>query len=174
MDIENLTAAYGVFPNTVEVREVVGILNHAGFENEHICMLFAPTHPIAVIVRDARLIDDKRQAVGAAAELIGWLAAFGAVVIPSIGFFIRSHAFSRTLLAARDTPALCGNLQTFTGLGFTVSDAERLGAQLQRAGFLVYVASKQRARAHWAVELFRRTGAEESGVLEERTGAAVA
>lgn len=174
MDIENPAAAYGVFPEVVEVRDIVRILNHAGFENEHICLVLAPTHPIAVVVHDARLIEEKRQAVGAAAGLIGWLAAFGAVVIPSIGFFIRSHAFLRTLLTARDAPALCGNSQTFTGLGFASRDAERLEGQLQRAGFLVYVASKQRARAHWAVELFRRTGAEESGALEVKTDAAAA
>jgi hypothetical protein len=170
--MEHTAAAYGVYPDAVKVAEVVRTLNGAGFENEHICLMLAPTHPIAAIVRDANLLNQEREASAVTAGLIGWLSEFGAVVIPSIGFFIRSQAFFHALLVARNAPALCGNSQTLAGLGLPDTDAVRFEAQLQQAGFLVYVGSLQIARVQWALELLRITGAEESAVLEREADAA--
>jgi hypothetical protein len=170
--MELTAAAYGVYPDAVEVAGVVRTLNGAGFENEHICLMLAPTHPIATIVRDANLLNQEREASAVTAGLIGWLSEFGAVLIPSIGFFIRSQPFFHALLVARDAPALCGNSQTLVGLGLPDTDAVRFEAQLQQAGFLVYVGSLQIARVQWALELLRITGAEESAVLEREADAA--
>lgn len=164
--MDHTAAAYGVYPDAVQVSEVVRTLNGAGFENEHICLMLAPTHPIATIVRDANILNQERAASVVTAGLIGWLSEFGAVLIPSIGFFIRSQAFLHALLVARDAPALCGNSRTLAGLGFPDSDAVRFEAQLHQTGFLVYVASLEIARVQWALELFRSTGAEESSTLE--------
>jgi hypothetical protein len=170
--MEHTAAAYGVYPDAVEVAEVVRTLNGAGFENEHICLMLAPTHPIATIVRDANLLSEEREAGAVTAGLIGWLSEFGAVVIPSVGFFIRSESFFHALLVARNAPALCGNSQTLAGLGLPDTDAVRFEAQLQQAGFLVYVGSLQIARVQWALELLRITGAKESAVLEREADAA--
>jgi hypothetical protein len=167
-------AAYGIYSDAVEVAEVVRTLNTAGFENEHICLMLAPTHPIATIVRDANILNQECEASVAIAGLIGWLSEFGAVVIPSVGFFIRSQAFFRALLVARDAPAFSGNSGTLAGLGFPGSDADRFAAQLQQAGFLVYVASPEVAKAKWALQLLRITGADESATLETKADAAVA
>ena len=172
--MDHTAAAYGIYPDAVEVAEVVRTLNAAGFENEHICLLLAPTHPIATIVRDAKVLNQEREASVAITGLIGWLSDFGAVVIPSIGFFIRSQAFFHAVLVARDAPALCGNSGTLVGLGFPGTDAERFAAQLQQAGFLVYVASHEVAKVKWALELLRITGARESATLEREADAAVA
>lgn len=43
-------AAYGIYPQDVALAEVVHTLNQAGFENEDICMMLAPSHPIASIL----------------------------------------------------------------------------------------------------------------------------
>jgi len=172
--MDHTAAAYGVYPDTVEVVEVVRTLNCAGFENEHICLMLAPTHPIATIVRDANILNQEREASAAITGLIGWLSEFGAVVIPSIGFFIRSQAFFHALLVARDAPAFCGNSGTLAGLGFPGTDAERFAGQLQLEGFLVYVASPEVAKVRWALEPLRITGAEESATLETEADAAVA
>lgn len=169
--MENTAAAYGVFLDDVEVAEVVRILNRAGFDNENVCLMFAPTHPIAAIVREANILAQEREATTVAAAVISWLSEFGAVVIPSVGFFIRSHAFLHALLAARDAPALCGDSRTLAGLGFSHGDAERFEGQLLQAGFLVYVAAEEVARVRWARELFRHSGAEESATLEQEAAA---
>jgi hypothetical protein len=172
--MENTVAAYGVYPTAVELVEVVRTLNGAGFKNEGICLILAPTHPIATFVRDANLLNQERETSPVTAGLIGWLSEFGAVVIPSIGFFIRSQPFFHALLLARDAPALCGNSRTLVGLGFPDSDAVRFEARLQQAGFLVYVASPEIAKVNWALQLLRITGAEESATLEKVADAAVA
>ena len=169
--MDHLAAAYGVFPDAVEVHEVVHTLNAAGFHNEHICLLLAPTHPIASVVRDANLLNQERAASAVTAEMIGWLSEFGAVVIPSIGFFIRSQPFLHALLTAREAPALCGSSQTLASLGFPDRDAQRFESQLQQAGFLVYVASLESDKVRWALELFSLSGAEESATLEAEAGA---
>ena len=48
-------AAYGIYSQDVVLTDIVRNLNQAGFENEDICMMLAPTHPIASVVRDASL-----------------------------------------------------------------------------------------------------------------------
>ncbi len=169
--MDSTAAAYGIYPDAVEVTEVVRTLNGAGFESESIYLMLAPTHPIATVVRDANILNVERETSAVAAGLIGWLSEFGAVVIPSIGFFIRSQTFLHALLAARDAPALCGNSRTLAGLGFPDRDAERFETQLQQTGFLVYVASMEMAQLKWALQLLRFTGAQESATLENELGA---
>ena len=172
--MENAAAAYGVYANDVELVEVVRTLNQAGFDNENICLMLAPTHPIAIVVRDGNILNQEREASVVTEGLIGWLSQFGAVVIPSVGFFIRSQAFFHALMVARDAPALCGNSRTLAGLGFSAHEAMRFESQLQCTGFLVYVTSLEIAKVRWALELFRITGAQERATLERESDAAVA
>jgi hypothetical protein len=172
--MENAAAAYGVYANDVELVDVVRTLNQAGFANENICLMLAPTHPIATIVRDGNILNQEREASVVTEGLIGWLSEFGAVVIPSVGFFIRSQAFFHALMVARDAPALCGNSRTLAGLGFSAHEAMRFESQLQCTGFLVYVTSLEIAKVRWALELFRITGAQERATLEKESDAAVA
>ena len=131
--MESLAAAYAVYSDSTGVGEVVRTLDDAGFSRENICLMLAPTHPIAAIVRDANIFTAEREAAATTAGIIGWLADFGAVVIPSIGFFIRAQAFLRVLLAARDAPALCGNSRTLAGLGFAAA-CLIFGLSLRRQG----------------------------------------
>jgi hypothetical protein len=163
------TAAYGFYPPDIALTDVVRNLNLAGFENENICMMLPPGHPIASIVRDASLFYAEKEATAVTAGLIGWLSEFGAVLIPSVGFFIRSQAFFHTLMVAREAPALCGNARTLMGLGFSEREAERFEAQLGNLGVLVYVSCAESAKTLWAREVLRHTGAREAATLEENT-----
>lgn len=163
----NTAAAYGVYSKDVTLADVVRNLNQAGFENESICMMLSPGHPIASVVRDANLFNTERESSIVTAKLIGWLSEFGAVTIPTVGFFIRSQAFFHALMVARDAPALCGNARTLVGLGFTEREAERYEDQLDQLGVLVYISCVNGAKAHWAQEVLRHTGAKEAATLEE-------
>jgi hypothetical protein len=166
------TAAYGFYPQDIALADVVQNLNLAGFENESICMVLPPGHPIASIVRGASLFNAEREATAATAGLIGWLSEFGAVLIPTVGFFIRSQAFFHTLMVAREAPALCGNARTLMGLGFSEEEAERFDDQLGNLGALVYVSCAASAKTLWAREVLRHTGARETATLEETMSAA--
>ena len=175
MSMDSMNAAYGIYTEDVHVAEVVRALNDAGFDNEEICLMLARTHPISTVVREAALRSVDRQASAVAAGLIDWLSGFGAVVIRTFGFFIRSHRFRSALVTTREAPALCGSFETLMDLGFSRQAALRLDDQLSEAGVLVYVACSESERAIWARELFQQIGAQETAELElgqETTSAA--
>src|SRR5580698_10781706 len=164
---ESTTAAYGFYPQDIALTDVVRNLNLAGFENESICMMLSPGHPIASIVRDASLFNVEKEASATTAGLIGWLSEFGAVLIPTVGFFIRSQTFFRALMVAREAPALCGNARTLVGLGLSEDKAERFENQLRQLGVLVYVSCAETARTFWATEVLEHTGAHDVATLSE-------
>jgi hypothetical protein len=166
-------AAYGMYSQDASLNHVIHSLNQAGFENENICMMLSPTHPIASIVREASLFNGESQSSSVTASLIGWLSGFGAVMIPTVGFFIRSQAFFHALMI-RDTPAMCGNSRTLAGLGFSDRDADKFERQLRRVGVMVYVSCFEVARTAWACEVLRHTGAEQIATLTQSLKAATA
>jgi hypothetical protein len=163
----NAAAAYGIYSQDVALVEIVRTLNQAGFDNEDICMMLSPSHPIASIVREASLFSSECDDNAGTAGMIGWLSAFGAVLIPTVGFFIRSQAFLHALMAAREAPALCGNARTLVGLGFSERDATKYEDQLRRLGVLVYVSCSESAKTLWAQEVLRHTGAHETATLQD-------
>lgn len=172
----NTPAAYGMYPHDVALQQVVQTLNESGFDKEDICMMVSPSHPIAASVRETNILNAEPKASAVTAGLIGWLFEFGAVMIPTVGFFVRSQAFLRALVTA-DSPAPCGRSRTLVGLGFSEGDAERFENQLREVGVLVYVACPESASTStsWAVEVLRQTGAQEIATLElEREWAAKA
>lgn len=165
-------AAYGIYSQDVALTDIVRNLNQAGFENEDICMMLSPGHPIASMVREASLFNSEKEASAVTAGLIGWLSEFGAVLIPTVGFFIRSQTFFHALMVAREAPAFCGNAKTLVGLGFSQEDAERFEDQLEHLGVLVYVSCTEGAKTLWAREVLRHTGARETATLKESMGIA--
>jgi hypothetical protein len=162
----NKPAAYGLYPQDVALREVIGILNQAGFGKEDMCVMLSPTHPIATIVRDAGILNAERDSTALTAGMIGWLSKLGAVVIPTIGFFVHSQAFFHALMAGMDSPALCASSRTLVVLGFPEFEAERFEDQLHHCGALIYVSCLESAKTNWAIELLQRTGAIEAATLE--------
>jgi hypothetical protein len=159
------TAAYGMYPRSVVLPEVVYALNRAGFENEDICMVLSPAPPVATALRDAKITDVEREESATSARMIGWFSEFGAVVIPTIGFFIRSQAFFHALTVEQNLPALSRGSRTLVGLGFSQDEAKRLGHQLSDVGALVYVSCRGMGKASRAIELLRRAGAKEAASL---------
>jgi|SRR5580704_2639155 hypothetical protein len=169
--IEPKAAAYGIYPRHIPLPEVASILNRAGFDNEDICMVVSPSHPVATIVRNASVFDQERESSAISARIIGWVSELGAMVIPSVGLFIRSQAFFRALVVEQDFRSFCGRSRTLAALGFCRDDEERLDPQLSDdVGALVYVTCPKGPRTDRALELLRSTGARETATL----GSAVA
>lgn len=161
------SAAYGMYSRDAELQQVMHTLNQSGFDKEDICMMVSPQHPIATCVREANILNAERK-VGAVKEgFIGWLFEFGAVVIPTVGFFVRSQVFLHALVTKTDSRFLCGTSGALVGLGFSEREAERFEHRFRDVGVLVYVACPEGAHAEWAVEVLRRTGAKEPALLEQ-------
>jgi len=158
-------AAYGMYPRNIALPEVVYALNRAGFENEDICMVLSPAHPVATVVRDAKILDAKPEESASSARMIGWFSEFGAVVIPTVGFFIRSQAFFRALVTEQYASTMSRGSGTLLGLGFSEGEAKRLGHQLSDVGAMVYVSCREGGKADSALELLRTAGAKEAASL---------
>jgi hypothetical protein len=158
------TAAYGMYPENILLPEVADSLNRAGFQKKDICMVLSPEHPVAAIMRNSRIGDAARN--DTAIGTIGWVSAFGAVVIPTVGVFIRSQAFFQALME-QSTPSCAGGPKTLIGLGFSETEARRLESQLAKVGALVYIACPERAKTDAAIELLRQTGAQEAAELKK-------
>lgn len=162
MSMHVAAAAYGMYPRNVALPEVVGALKSAGFGKEDICMVLSPAHPDAAAVRDGNVLDAGRADNATSARMIGWFSGFGAVVIPTVGLFVRSQAFLQALFADQNAPSLSRGSRTLVGLGFSHDDAKRLDHQLCDVGAMVYVACKENAHADGAIKLLRSTGAREA------------
>jgi hypothetical protein len=89
------------------------------------------------------------------------------VIIPTVGFFIRSQAFFHALMTSRDDPGHFGNTRALVGLGFSKLEAQRFEKQLCHFGTLVYVSCRENAKSLWAREVLHNAGAQEAATLEE-------
>jgi len=160
------TAAYGMYSRGAALPEIVYSLNREGFSKEDICLVLSPQHPAATAVRDAKLPTAKNKGNSSSVRTIGWFSEFGAVVIPTVGFFIRSQDYFRALLLEQDFPSLSRDCKTLAGLGFSEKDARRLGHELSDLGVLVFVACGGTDRADCARELLQRSGASEAASID--------
>lgn len=172
--VENTSAAYAIYPDHVVLNEVLQTLERGGFDKESICMMLSPAHPIATTVRESSQRAFERETNVITAGLIGWLSEFGAVVIPTFGFFIRSREFFRSLVLERDSTAVCGHRGTLISLGFSAPDAEHFESQVDKGCVLLYLSCPKSAQTESALELLRTTGAGETGLLESETAVGAA
>jgi hypothetical protein len=159
-------AAYGMYPHTALLPEIMFALSQAGFEKQDICMVLSPAHPMAAAMRNAKIVTAEPKQSALTARMIAWFSQFGAVVIPAVGFFVRSQAFLRALMTDENIPSLCGGSKVLAGLGFPANEAQRLDRALGNAGALVYVSCAEGKSAQWAIELLRSMGAGEVASLE--------
>ncbi len=166
------TAAYGMYSRHAALPDIVHALNGGGFENEDICMVLSPAHPAASAMRDTTMVTGEKEERAKSALTIGWFSEFGAVVIPTVGFFIRSQAFFRALVVEQNFLGLSRAPGTLADLGFPEHDAKRLGRELSYVGALVYVSCREPGNAERASELLHRAGAREAASLGTLNAAA--
>jgi hypothetical protein len=170
----NGSAVYAMYPDSIALNDVLQALGEVGFEKESICMMLSPKHPISEVVRNANTHAFERAESAAAAGLIGWLSKFGAVLIPTFGFFIRSKEFFQALVVEQDSMPRFGRCGALLGLGFSKHDAERFENRVREMGALLYVGCPRTAQKQRALELLRAAGAEEAGFVQSERAAATA
>ena len=137
-------------------------------------MVLSPAHPDAARVYDASSLAVADSDTTLSARTIDWFSKFGAVVIPTVGLFIRSQAYFQALLNEQSVPSLSQGGRTLIGLGFSQDDAKRLGQRLCDVGALIYVSCKEGDKANRVIELLRRTGAQEAASVEKLVAVATA
>ena len=130
-------------------------------------MVLSPAHPDAAPLHDASAFDIPEADHTLSARMIDWFSKFGAVVIPTVGLFVRSHAYLQALLNEENAPSLSQGCRTLIGLGFSPDDAKRLGSRLCDVGALVYVTCKEGDKSKRLIELLQRTGAQEAASVKK-------
>lgn len=170
---DHLTAAYGLYRATVALPNIVETLNRGGFDNTDICMVLSPAHPDADCVCESDILRDASDRA-MSARMIKWFSKLGAVLIPTVGCFVRSETFLMALTSDSNISTLSSGSRILLELGFSLSDAKRLGTQLHDFGALVYVSCRQGNETSGAIELLRDAGAIKAAGVATLSGAAAA
>ena len=158
-------AAYGMYTDEVALRQVIQSLNQSGFDKKDICVMLSSQHPIAAVVREAKILGAGREASAIAAGLVSWFMKLGAVMIPTVVLFVRSQSFLDALLTRKDSRGLGDHTSALVGLGLSQDDAERCESQIRQMGVLVYVACREIEKTTWAADILRRVGAHEASTV---------
>jgi hypothetical protein len=170
--IFSTTAAYGIYPMEACIDQIVESLKNAGCRNEDVCVLLAPTHQVAQVIRNAKVTPKALNSDSPTSELLRWFARLGAVIIPGVAFFVSSRVFLRAVLAPCPATQSSGYADRLIGLGLSQEEADRCAERLRRDGIIIFVCCSGAAKAHWIQEVLRRTGAEEVSCLQEAVGSA--
>lgn len=170
--VDRATAAYGLYPASVALPDIVGTLNRGGFDDADICMVLSPAHPDADCVLESDILRNASDRA-MSARMIKWFSRLGAVLIPTVGCFVRSEAFLTAVTSDSSASTLSRGSKILLDLGFSMADAKRLGSQLHDFGAIVFVACRQSSQANGAIELLRGAGAKEAaGVIPLNRAAA--
>jgi len=165
--ILSTTAAYGIYPMEARVQEIIAQLNEVGCPAEDVCMLMAPSHPVAQAVRDAKFSPMTLHSDAPASELLQWLSRLGAVIIPGVAFFVGSRVFLRAVLAPCPATLSSASAERLMGLGFSPHQADRYADRLNHDGIMIFVCCSGEAQSQWIREVLRRSGADEACCLQE-------
>ncbi len=166
------TAAYGIYPTEARIHEIIANLQEAGCPAEDMCLLMAPSHPMAHTVRDAKFSPMALHSHAMTSELLQWLSRLGAVIIPGVAFFVGSRVFLRAVLAPCQATSSSASAERLMGLGLPQHEADRYARRLNRDGIMVFVCCGDEAQSHWIREVLQRTGADEVCCLQEAVPAA--
>ena len=162
----NSQAAYALYPDGVALTEVVKKLSEGGFDRQSLCMMLSPAHPVSTIVRESSQHPFERGFSATTAGLIGWLSEFGAVVIPTFGFFIHSQTYFRSLVEERESTGQSGGRGTLLSLGFCPEYAQKIEKQVSTGKVLLYVSCPDSEMMPSALQILRGTGSIEVGTME--------
>lgn len=129
-------------------------------------MMVSPKHPLATVVREANIMSSERAASASAAGMMAWLMKFGAVMIPTVGLFIRSKPFLQALMSSTDASSR-NDSNGLVELGLSEGDAARFENEVGDQGAFVYIACPDGTNR--AIELLRLTGASLAATLERKS-----
>jgi hypothetical protein len=157
--ILSTTAAYGIYPMEASIQGIIANLNEAGCPAEDVCVLMAPSHPVAQAVRDAKFSPMTLNSDAPASELLHWLSRLGAVIIPGVAFFVGSRVFLRAVLAPCPATLSSASTERLLGLGFSQHEADRYADRLNHDGIMIFSVLQWRS----PVPMDKRSSSENRG-----------
>ncbi len=155
-----------IVPNQNQAEYVVGQLQHAGFSNSDISVVFPDHHRS----RDFATGHDTKAPEGAVAGAgagglvggtLGLLAGIGALAIPGLGPLIAAGPLLATLSGVAAGATVGGVTGALVGLGIPEIEAKRYEGKLRSGNVLVAVHTENRQQQELAERIYKASRADD-------------
>jgi hypothetical protein len=158
------TAAFGIFPNEVAVRNAVETLETEGFRVTDISVLFPENEGTKDFAHEKGTKMPEGAAAGAGTGAVvggalGWLAGVGTLAIPGVGPFLAAGPIMAALAGAGAGGAAGGLVGGLVGAGIPEYEAKRYEGRIKKGGILVSVHCDNSEWTRKAKDILERTGA---------------
>ncbi|UFS71477.1 general stress protein [Geomonas sp. RF6] len=161
-------AVFGIYRNRSQVEQAVEALKYADFRNADISVLFSEntgTKDFAV-EKETKMPEGSTAGAGTGAVIggtLGWLAGIGSLAIPGVGPLIAAGPIV-SLLAGIGAGGVVGGIAgALVGMGIPEYEAQRYEGRVKDGGILLSVHCDNRDWKKQAMDILKRTGAEDIG-----------
>jgi hypothetical protein len=160
------TAAFGIYPNEVSVRNGVEALQRERFRLTDISVLFPANEGTKDFAHEKGTKAPEGAATGAGSGAViggalGWLAGVGSLAIPGVGPFIAAGPIMAALAGAGVGGATGGLVGALIGAGIPEYEAKRYEGRIRKGGILLSVHCDNSEWTSKAKDILERTGADD-------------
>lgn len=165
-------AVYGIYPSRTQVERAVQNLKDAGFRNSDISVLFAhgDEGKEFAVVKDTKAPEGTATGAGTGAVVggvLGWLVGLGTFAIPGVGPFVAAGPIMAALAGAGAGGVVGGIAGALIGMGIPEYEANRYEGRIKDGGILLSVHADDDAWKNKAMDIMKRTAAEDVGSKDE-------
>src|SRR5258706_8445272 len=167
-------AVFGLYPHRASFEYARGSLKDVGFRDTDISVLLQENPGTKDLVTKKNTKAPEGAATGAGSGAIiggalGWLAATGALAVPTLGPFVIAGPIVATLAGMGVGGTLGGLVGALVGLGIPEYEAKRYQGRIENGGILLSVHCDDPRWVHKAKRLLSSTGAENISSTSEAT-----
>jgi hypothetical protein len=160
------TAAFGIYPDEVSLRNGVETLQRAGFRTEDISVLFPHNEGTKDFAHEKGTKAPEGAATGAGSGavvggVLGWLVGVGSIAIPGVGPFLAAGPIMAALAGAGVGGAVGGLTGAIIGAGIPEYEAKRYEGLVRNGGVLISVHCDNSEWTSKAKDILERTGADD-------------
>jgi hypothetical protein len=167
------TAAFGIYPSSVQAERAVDSLIAAGFSGNDISVLLPDNEGTRDFAHEKNTKAPEGTATGvvtggAVGGTLGLLAGIGALAIPGIGPFIAAGPIMAALAGIGAGGAVGGLVGALVGMGIPEYEAKRYEGRVKNGGVLLSVHCDTSDEISRAKDLLKGTGADDVSSAGEK------
>jgi hypothetical protein len=162
----------GIYTTRSGVESALTYLREAGFGSTDVSILLPENLGPKELTTEKATKAPEGTAAGASSGAViggafGWLVGIGALAIPGLGPFLAAGPLVAALAGVGVGGTLGGFVGALVGLGTPEYEAKQYEGRLQKGGILVSVHCETSAEVDRALEVMKRTGAEDVSSTRE-------
>jgi hypothetical protein len=161
-------AVFGIYPTRQSVEFAVDELRKADFRGTDISVLFSENIGTKDFAHEKHTKAPEGATAGAGTGALiggtlGWLTGIGLLAIPGVGPFVAAGPIMAALAGIGAGGAIGGIAGALIGLGLPEYEAKRYEGRIRSGGILLSVHADDSIWKDRAMEVLKRTGAEDIG-----------